>query len=170
MKEANIALRVVLAGNPNSGKTTLFNALTGSNQQVGNWPGVTVEKKEGAYSFSGADYSVIDLPGTYSLEPGTPEQRLAGEYLSGGGIDLIINTVDAGNLSRSMFLTLQLMNKGIPMLIAVNFMDEAEKTGLKIDLAKLESRLGVKVVPISALKGNGIPELRSAAAELIKSG
>ena len=160
------AVRIALAGNPNSGKTTLFNALTGSTQQVGNWPGVTVEKKEGSFSHMSANYEVTDLPGTYSLDPSTSEQRLAGEFLSNGGADLLINIVDAGNLSRSMLLTLQLMDKGIPMIVAVNFMDEAEKAGLKVDTVKLASRLKVPVVPISAARGDGLQALKNAVKEM----
>lgn len=160
---------IALAGNPNSGKTTLFNALTGANQQVGNWPGVTVEKKEGSYSHKARPIKLIDLPGTYSLDPGTPEQRLAGEFLEEGGIDAVINIVDATNLTRSMLLTLQLTSKGIPMIIALNFMDEAGKAGLELDTKKLESRLGLPVVPISAAKGSGIEGLKDAVSKAIGS-
>lgn len=160
------AVRIALAGNPNSGKTTLFNALTGSTQQVGNWPGVTVERKEGSFTHMSATYEVTDLPGTYSLDPSTPEQRLAGEFLSRGGADLLINIVDAGNLSRSMLLTLQLMEKGIPMIVAVNFMDEAQKAGLKVDTMKLASRLRVPVIPISAARGDGLQALKKAVKEM----
>lgn len=166
MSNSTGTFKIALAGNPNSGKTTLFNALTGSTQQVGNWPGVTVEKKEGSYSYQSAAFEVTDLPGTYSLDPGTPEQRLAGEFLSKGGADVIINIVDAGNLSRSMLLTLQLMEKGIPMIVAVNFMDEAERAGLKVDSAKLASRLKIPVVPISAARGDGLQALKAAVKQM----
>ncbi len=169
MSSDRAAVRIALAGNPNSGKTTLFNALTGSTQQVGNWPGVTVEKKEGSFTYKAASFEVTDLPGTYSLDPSTPEQKLAGEFLSGGGADILINIVDAGNLSRSMLLTLQLMEKGIPMIVAVNFMDEAERAGLKVDAEKLASRLKVPVIPISASRGDGIQALKAAVRDMADS-
>lgn len=158
-------LRAALAGNPNSGKTSLFNALTGANQQVGNWPGVTVEKKEGRYYHEGAAVLVTDLPGTYSLDPSTPEQKIARDFIESEGADVIINVTDATNLLRSMFLTIQLTGMGIPMVVAVNFMDEAEKAGVEVDFAKLSDRLGAKVVPISAASGEGIAELKKAVSE-----
>lgn len=158
-------LRVALAGNPNSGKTTLFNALTGSNQYVGNWPGVTVEKKEGKYT---ADKEVIvtDLPGIYSLSPYTLEEVVARNYLVDEKPDAILNIVDGTNLERNLYLTTQILELGIPTVIAVNMMDVVEKRGDVINLKKLSEIMGVKVVSISALKNKGVKE---AMAEVIKA-
>lgn len=160
-------ITIALAGNPNSGKTSLFNALTGANQQVGNWPGITVEKKTGRFVLNEATYEVIDLPGTYSLEPGTPEQTIAGDYLKNTGADVIVNVVDVTNLTRNMLLTLQLMDIGAPMVMALNFIDEAEKKGLKADTDKLSGRLDFSVVPISASRSSGIDKLKAAIADAV---
>ena len=160
-------IKIALAGNPNSGKTTLFNALTGSNQFVGNWPGVTVEKKEG--KLKKHDGVVItDLPGIYSLSPYTLEEVVARNYLIKERPDAILNIVDGTNLERNLYLTTQLTELGIPVVIAVNMMDIVEKNGDKIDIDELSRQLGCKVVTISALKGTGIMEAAEAAIEASK--
>ena len=157
-----MAIRIALAGNPNAGKTTLFNALTGSNQFVGNWPGVTVEKKEGAMKGQ-EDVIVTDLPGIYSLSPYSPEEMVARRYLAEERPDVILNIVDASNLERNLYLTTQLIELGIPTVIALNMMDMVRKAGDSIDLAGLSKRLGCPVIPISALRGEGVNEVRDAA-------
>ena len=149
-------IRIALAGNPNSGKTTLFNALTGSNQFVGNWPGVTVEKKEGKLKKHDG-VTITDLPGIYSLSPYTLEEVVARNYLINEKPDVILNIVDGTNLERNLYLTTQLTELGIPVVMAVNMSDLVEKNGDKIDLEMLSSQMGCKVVAISALKGTGIP-------------
>ena len=154
--------KIALAGNPNSGKTTLFNVLTGSNQFVGNWPGVTVEKKEGRLK-KYDDVIVTDLPGIYSLSPYTPEEIVARRYLIDEHPDVILNIVDASNLERNLYLTTQLLELGIPTVVALNMMDAVEKLGDRIDAAALGRRLGCAVVPISALRGEGIAEVTEAA-------
>jgi len=152
-------MRIALAGNPNSGKTSLFNYLTDSKQHVGNWPGVTVEKKEGALSIGDDQHLIVDLPGIYALDPDTVEQRVTHDYLFNEKPELIINILDATNLERNLFFTLQLRESGIPMIIALNMMDEVEKSGVIIHKDYLASILGVPVVGISAAKGTGIDEL-----------
>ncbi len=162
-------IRIALAGNPNSGKTTLFNALTGSNQFVGNWPGVTVEKKEG--KLKKHDGVVItDLPGIYSLSPYTLEEVVARNYLINERPDAILNIVDGTNLERNLYLTTQLTELGIPVVIAVNMMDIVKKNGDKIDIKALGEKLGCRIIEISALKGTGINEAADAAIEAAKSG
>lgn len=164
-----MAIRIALAGNPNSGKTTLFNALTGSNQYVGNWPGVTVEKKEGKYR---ADKEIIitDLPGIYSLSPYTPEEVVARNYLVGERPDAILNIVDGTNIERNLYLTTQLIELGIPVVIAINMMDIVRRSGGKIDIEALSKAIGCKVVEISALKGEGIEDAAQLAIEAAKNG
>ena len=162
-------LRIALAGNPNSGKTTLFNALTGSNQFVGNWPGVTVEKKEG--KLKGHDGVIItDLPGIYSLSPYTLEEVVARNYLIGTRPDTILNIIDGTNLERNLYLTTQLTELGIPVVLAVNMMDVVRKNGDKIDVAELSRQLGCPVVEISALKGDGVKEAAETAIKAAKGG
>ena len=160
-----MSIKIALAGNPNSGKTTLFNALTGSNQYVGNWPGVTVEKKEGKLK-GNKDVDFVDLPGIYSLSPYTLEEVVARNYLIDECPDAILNIVDGTNLERNLYLTTQLAELGIPVVVAINMMDIVAKSGDKIDLEKLGAGLGCKVVEISALKGTGIEE---AAKEAINA-
>ena len=155
-------IKIALAGNPNSGKTTLFNALTGSNQFVGNWPGVTVEKKEGKLKGS-KDVAIIDLPGIYSLSPYTLEEVVARNYLINERPDVILNIVDGSNLERNLYLTTQLTELGIPVVMAVNMMDVVNKNGDSIDFKKLGQALGCEVVSISALKGTGIKEVSERA-------
>lgn len=159
-----MSLTIALAGNPNSGKTTLFNALTGSNQFVGNWPGVTVEKKEGKLK-KHSDVTVTDLPGIYSLSPYTLEEVVARNYLIDEHPDAILNIVDGTNLERNLYLTTQLTELGIPVVVAVNMMDIVRKNDDKIDIKELSKKLGCKVVEISALKGTGITEAANAAIE-----
>ncbi len=162
-------LRIALAGNPNSGKTTLFNALTGSNQFVGNWPGVTVEKKEGKLKKHN-DVVITDLPGIYSLSPYTLEEVVARNYLIGERPDAILNIVDGTNLERNLYLTTQLTELGIPVVVAINMMDVVKKNGDKINTAELSRELGCKVIEISALKGTGITEAAETAIDAAKNG
>ena len=162
-------MRIALAGNPNCGKTTLFNALTGSNQFVGNWPGVTVEKKEGKLKRHDG-VTLTDLPGIYSLSPYTLEEVVARNYLISERPDAVINVIDGTNLERNLYLTTQLTELGIPVVAAVNMMDVVEKNGDEINTAELSRALGCKVVEISALKGSGITEAAEAAIDAAKSG
>ncbi|MDD7035755.1 MAG: ferrous iron transport protein B [Firmicutes bacterium] len=162
-------LRIALAGNPNSGKTTLFNALTGSNQFVGNWPGVTVEKKEGKLKKHDG-VTITDLPGIYSLSPYTLEEVVARNYLINERPDAILNIIDGTNLERNLYLTTQLTELGIPVVVAINMMDVVHKNGDKINTEELARELGCKVVEISALKGKGISEAAEAAIEAATSG
>ena len=158
------SIKIALAGNPNCGKTTLFNALTGSNQFVGNWPGVTVEKKEGRLKKHN-DVTIMDLPGIYSLSPYTLEEVVSRNYLVTERPDAILNLIDGTNLERNLYLTTQLTELGIPVVIAVNMMDVVRKNGDKINIAELSRQLGCKVVEISALKGEGIMEAAEAAID-----
>ncbi|MGN0568140.1 MAG: ferrous iron transporter B [Acutalibacteraceae bacterium] len=162
-------LRIALAGNPNSGKTTLFNSLTGSNQFVGNWPGVTVEKKEGRLKKHDG-VIITDLPGIYSLSPYTLEEVVARNYLIGERPDAILNIIDGTNLERNLYLTTQLTELGIPVVIAINMMDVVKKNGDKINTAELSRALGCEVVEISALKGTGIAQAAEAAVDAAKNG
>ena len=163
-----MAVKIALAGNPNCGKTTLFNALTGSNQFVGNWPGVTVEKKEGKLK-GHKDVVIMDLPGIYSLSPYTLEEVVARNYLIAERPDAILNIVDGTNIERNLYLSTQLMELGIPVIMAVNMMDVVEKSGEKIHTDKLSQKLGCEVVQISALKGTGIKEAAEKAVKLAES-
>ena len=163
-----MAVTIALAGNPNCGKTTLFNDLTGSNQYVGNWPGVTVEKKEGHLKGS-KDVVIQDLPGIYSLSPYTLEEVVARSYLVNEKPDVILNIIDGTNIERNLYLTTQLLELGIPVLIAINMMDLVQKKGDLIDTAKLGAELGCEVVTISALKGQGGMEAAGKAAALAQS-
>ncbi|MBO5504390.1 MAG: ferrous iron transport protein B [Lachnospiraceae bacterium] len=163
-----MSIRIALAGNPNCGKSTLFNALTGANQYVGNWPGVTVEKKEGKLK-GNSDVIITDLPGIYSLSPYTLEEVVARNYLIQELPDAILNIVDATNLERNLYLTTQLVELGIPVVIALNMMDVVRKSGDKIDTKKLEKELGCKIVEISALKGTGIEEATKAVIDAAKN-
>ena len=164
-----MSIKIALAGNPNCGKTTLFNALTGSNQYVGNWPGVTVEKKEGKLK-KNPDVTVVDLPGIYSLSPYTPEEIVARIFLVEERPDVILNIVDGTNIERNLYLTTQLSELGIPVVIAINMMDIVERNGDKIDLEILSKKFGCKAVEISALKGTGIIEAADIAIEQAQNG
>ncbi|MDE7245122.1 MAG: fused ferrous iron transport protein A/B, partial [Oscillospiraceae bacterium] len=162
--------KVALVGNPNCGKTTLFNALTGSNQYVGNWPGVTVEKKEGIAKLGELSFTVVDLPGIYSLSPYSMEELVARKFITGERPDAIINIVDATNLERNLYLTMQLLELERPVVLAVNFMDEVEKKGDIIDCDRLSAHLGVPVVPISARDGINLDKLVQQAHKQMHTG
>ena len=155
--------RIALVGNPNCGKTTLFNSLTGSNQYVGNWPGVTVEKKEGTAKLDGNEYTVVDLPGIYSLSPYSMEEIVARDFIIEEKPDCVIDIVDATNLERNFYLTIQLLELERPMVVALNFMDDVAKRGDQIDIPRMSRELGVPVVPIVARTGEGIDELIQTA-------
>ena len=162
--------KFALAGNPNSGKTTLFNSLTGSTAHVGNWPGVTVDKREGIYKKLEEPVAIIDLPGIYSLSPYTPEEVISRNYILDEKPDCVVNIVDATNLERNLYLTTQLLEIDVPVIVALNMIDEVQKAGDKIDAQKLEQKIGVPVVAISALKGDGIGQLMKRAYECSKVG
>lgn len=157
-------IRVALLGNPNSGKTTLFNSLTGSTAYVGNWPGVTVEKKSGTYYFKGKGkdregIDIIDLPGIYSLSPYTPEEVISRNYILKENPDVVINVIDATNLERNLYMTTQLLEIDVPVVLAVNMTDALAESGKTIDYAKLKEKLKIPVVPISALEEKGLDNL-----------
>ena len=162
--------RIALAGNPNCGKTTLFNAYTGSRQHVGNYPGVTVDRKEGTISVDNTPVTLVDLPGTYSLTAYSQEELVARDELSLGRVDAVIDCADASALERNMLLTVQMMEMGMPVVLACNMMDEARKAGIHIDMQKLSEQLGTPVLPIVARNGEGIREVARAALDLAKKG
>src|SRR5262249_32383346 len=162
-------LTVALVGNPNTGKSTLFNALTGLRQRVGNYPGVTVEMKKGTARVAGAEIEVIDLPGTYSLAPRSPDEMVSVDLLLGhvkgeSRPDVVVSIVDATNLERHLYLPTQLLELGVPVVLAVNLVDIARSHGLAINFARLEERLGIPVVPVQANKGIGLESLKKAIA------
>ncbi len=159
---------IALVGNPNSGKTTLFNALTGSNQRVGNWPGVTVEKKEGSIKFKDKQYTIIDLPGAYSLGSFSEDEVVARDFILKGNPDVVINVVDATNIERNLYLTIQLLEMGAKVVVALNMIDEAKAKKIEIDINTLSQKLGVPIVPTIASKRKGIEELVSKAIELME--
>ena len=158
-------LRIAVAGNPNCGKTTLFNELTGSRQMVGNWPGVTVDRKTGVYSFAGHDFELVDIPGIYALSALSTDEKVARDYILSEDYDLIINVVDAANIVRNLYLTTQLLEMRVPMIVVLNKMDVANARHIKIDTAELAQRLGVPVVPIAASKRSGLPLLKQTIHE-----
>ncbi len=162
-------VNIALAGNPNCGKTTMFNELTGASQYVGNWPGVTVEKKEGHYTHD-KNVVITDLPGVYSLSPFSPEEIVTRDFLLSGAPDVVINIVDATNLERNLYLTTQIVNLGVPVVVALNMMDLVEKAGDEIDVAGLSAKLGCPVVETSALKGRGAADAVQAALDAARSG
>ena len=162
-------MTIAFAGNPNCGKTTLFNAYTGASLKVANWPGVTVEKKEGTCTYKGERHTLVDLPGTYSLSSYTMEEKLTREFLLSGGADVIIDVADASCLTRNLYLTIQLMELGIPVVLALNMMDILKKRGAKLDVHRLSQKLGIPVVPLSARRREGLDVLMDAALEAAKS-
>jgi ferrous iron transport protein B len=162
-------LTIALAGNPNVGKTTLFNALTGSRQVVGNWPGVTVEQKKGYYQYQGQRFDVVDLPGIYSFLGGSPDEQIARDYIFNEKPDLVVNIVDSSNLERNLYLTLQLMEYGIPMLILLSMCDITERNGIAIDTEHLQSHLGVKVISATLTKGLDVDALMQEIANAVKN-
>lgn len=158
-------LTIALVGNPNAGKSTLFNALTGARQHVGNWPGKTVEKKEGFFDYQGLTWRVVDLPGAYSLSAYSPEEIITRDYLIGEQPDVVVNVVDASNLERNLYLTVQLLELGAPLIIALNVMDLARARGIRIDQAKLSALLGnVPVIETVGNKNQGIDRLLETIA------
>lgn len=163
-------VEVALIGNPNVGKTALFNALTGGHCHVGNWPGVTVERREGRRRFQDKELKFVDLPGVYSLTAYSLDQRIAREYLLSGRPEAIVDIVDATNLERNLYLSLMLIELERPMVVALNKVDLAERQGIRIDVGKLSERLGVPVVPTVATKGRGIKELLVAVLEVVEKG
>ncbi|WP_210211010.1 ferrous iron transporter B [Rhodomicrobium lacus] len=163
---------IALAGNPNCGKTTLFNGLTGATQTIGNWPGVTVEKKLGAYAWKGTSYEIVDLPGVYLLANvgrGSEDERVARDYILSGEADLIVNIVDASNLERNLYLTTQLLEIGVPIILALNMSDLAERGGVAIDAAALGQALGCPVVPMVASKRKGGEALKAEIARAVQA-
>src|SRR5436309_1485226 len=161
---------VALVGNPNTGKTTLFNALAGMRQRVGNYPGVTVETKKGQMHCGGRAFDLVDLPGTYSLAPRSPDEMVAVDVILGRQAgearpDVVIALADASNLERNLYLTTQVLEMGVPVVVALNMIDVAEAQGVRIDAARLEKQLGVRVVPIQANKERGLDRLRDVVAE-----
>ena len=157
-------LQVGFVGNPNCGKTTLFNAYTGANLKVANWPGVTVEKKEGVFKYHNHRFKLVDLPGIYSLTSYTMEEKLTREFIMGSNVDVIINIVDASSLERNLYLTLQLIELGKPVVLALNMMDIVEERGMELDLHRLPEMLGVPVIPVSARKRTGLDILMHTVA------
>jgi small GTP-binding protein len=157
---------VALAGNPNSGKTTVFNNLTGARQHVGNWPGVTVEKKEGSCSFNRRDIKVVDLPGVYSLTAYSPDEVVARNFIIEEKPDVVVDIVDASNLERNLYLAVQIMEMGVPMILALNMMDEAEAKRYKIDVAVISQEMGVPVVPMVANRNKGTLDLLGEIVEV----
>lgn len=168
MGERMKSYEIALIGNPNVGKSTIFNALTGENVYIGNWPGVTVEKKEGEFEYNGEKFKVVDLPGVYSLTANSIDEIIARDYIINEKPDLVVNIVDATALERNLYLTLQLMEMGANLLLALNKMDLAKSLGIEIDVDKLEKILGVKVVPLSAAKKMGIEDLKKAISIAVK--
>ena len=158
------ALNIALAGNPNCGKSALFNAFTGIRQKTGNWPGVTVERKEGRFRLQGSEVVAIDLPGIYSLDAGSLDEAVTRDYLLSQQADVIVNVIDATNLERNLYLTVQMMEMDVPMVVALNMMDVARRRGVLIDTDKLSKELGCPVVPVVAVKSEGLAELKEAIA------
>ncbi|MFN3762425.1 MAG: FeoB small GTPase domain-containing protein, partial [Anaerolineae bacterium] len=150
---------VALAGQPNVGKSTLFNLLTGLHQHVGNWPGKTVERKEGYFTFNGASYRLVDLPGTYSLTANSPEELIAREFILRERPDVVVAVVDAATLERSLYLVAELLPLPAPVVVALNMMDVAQREGIQVEPEVLQAALGVPVIPMSATRGVGVPQL-----------
>ncbi len=159
-------LVVALAGNPNTGKSSIFNALTGANQHVGNWPGKTVARTHGVLSNSDGSIQVVDLPGTYSLNASSPEEMIARDFLVSGEPDLVVVVVDAANLERNLYLVVQILEIGVPTVVALNMVDVAESQGLTVDADALSARLGVEVIPTVARRRQGLDVLRASLVNL----
>jgi ferrous iron transport protein B len=160
---------IALAGNPNSGKSTLFNALTGARQHVGNWPGKTVEKKEGTWRHNGQAYEVVDLPGTYSLTAYSLEEIIARDYIVDDHPDVVVTVVDSANLERNLYLVVQILEMGAKVVVALNMSDIADSRGLKIDVSKLSQALGAPVVPTVASKGEGLDDLKDTIVSAVQA-
>jgi ferrous iron transport protein B len=160
---------IALAGNPNAGKSTLFNALTGARQHVGNWPGKTVEKKEGTWQHDGREYEVVDLPGTYSLTAYSLEEVIARDYIVDEHPDVVVTVVDAANLERNLYLVVQILEMGAKVVVALNMNDIAESRGIKIDVPKLSQALGATVVPTVASKGQGLDQLQETIVNAVRA-
>jgi ferrous iron transport protein B len=160
---------IALAGNPNAGKSTIFNALTGSRQHVGNWPGKTVEKKEGDWQQNGQHFKVVDLPGTYSLTAFAIDEIIARDFIVEESPDVVVTVVDAANIERNLYLTVQILEMGAKVVVALNMSDVAESRGIKIDIDHLSEALGAKVVPTVASKERGLEELKEAIVETVNS-
>jgi len=162
-------ITIALAGNPNAGKTTLFNALTGDNQHVGNWPGKTVEKRTGMFWHRGVQVKVIDLPGVYSLSSYSPEEEVTRDYLINEKFELVVNVIDASNLERNLYLTIQMRETGVPMMLLLNKSDLARRKGYQIDTAQLSTDLGrIPIVEAEAIKGKGLEQLKDAILEFLE--
>ena len=155
----NNIMRVALTGNPNTGKSTIFNEITGARQKIGNWPGVTVDKKEGSVRFGDKEIHVIDLPGTYSVNARSPEEKIVIDFLQENTMDLVVDVIDSSNMERNLFLTVQLLEKGIPLMLDLNMQDEAKRRGIKIDIKKLENILGYPVLVSMARDGKSIKNM-----------
>jgi ferrous iron transport protein B len=162
-------ITIALAGNPNAGKSTLFNQLTGARQHVGNWPGKTVEKKEGRFSYKGIDFNVVDLPGTYSLSAYSLEEQIARDFIVKEKPALVVNVVDAANLERNLYLTTQILETGIPLLLVLNMMDVARRRGIQIDVPKMSELLGgIPVITTTASQREGVEALKQAIVDRIQ--
>ncbi len=153
-------LTIALGGNPNCGKSALFNQFTGIRQKTGNWPGVTVDRKEGRFQLEGEEVTIVDLPGIYSLDASSIDEQITRDYLLSGDAALIVNIIDAANLERNLYFTVQMREMGIPMVVALNMMDVARKHGVELDLERLSEQLDCPVVPIVAITGEGVDELK----------
>ena len=160
---------IALAGNPNTGKSTIFNALTGARQHVGNWPGKTVERKEGTCKYNGSEWEIVDLPGTYSLTAYSLEEVIARDFIIDQRPDLVVVVVDSANLERNLYLVVQILEMGAPVVVALNMSDIADSRGLKIDVPLLSQGLGAPVVPTVASKGQGLDQLGAAIVKAIKA-
>ena len=162
---------IALAGNPNVGKSTVFNALTGSRQHVGNWPGKTVEKKEGIFKHNGAEINIVDLPGTYSLSSYSIEEQIARDFIVKERPRVVVNVVDAANLERNLYLTAQILETGLPLILVLNMNDQARTRGLEVDAQKLSELLdGTPVIPMTARRGQGLEELKQAILDGVTNG
>ncbi|MEA2024591.1 MAG: FeoB small GTPase domain-containing protein [Actinomycetota bacterium] len=160
-------LTVALAGNPNTGKSSIFNLLTGAKQHVGNWPGKTVARVDGSFRYNGYTVEIVDLPGTYSLNASSPEEMIARDYLVSGGSDAVIVVVDAANLERNLYLAVQVLETGVPTILVLNMTDVATSRGIDVNSDELSAHLGIPVVPMVARSGDGIEDLKDAVATIV---